>query len=351
MCDRDDPLNLDAFSQSLHQSLDCIDSVKRYGINPTAAHMLRSAGLLSTTSPEAIAALESLSYHDGDAAETAIACESLWETIKTKVTQWSSKVLNFFSGAKSKLTDRLHTLFDRLKAAGQKARAMLADGTAAATKQVKAHPYKTVALVVAAAVAALGIGAWAIGALPAFGEAASLTTFMSTLAGKVSAIKWPFGKIVATLTKSKLRIGLTIAAVGAAGAAAAIPVLGWNKMSAGEIVNDADRLVRGGVDIAGKLVSKAGSAVKAGWMAVRRGAHAIVQSGHQGYHQNEGLSEQRRMRYAGVNMTITTFGVVVAGVGYLLFKLFNTIVVGGLKLMYQTLRALTRADDAASFAS
>lgn len=321
-----------------------IDALNTHGVNPTALRIMVTTGLLSGTSLHAMA-LESQSAHLPTSVETQMAVEALTDKIKVKMAEWSAKIITFFNDKNDKLGEVIKGLNTKLKAAAQKASEKIFGDKDGAKQYAKAHPYKTIALALAAAVVAIGVLHFTAQYFPAFKDAAAVPKFMTKLSSMINAIKWPFGKVAAVLANSSTKVKLTVGAVGTVAVVGTVLELAWNKDKILKTIHDYGTLEHGLWSVWDGIKSKTVNALKDSWTMVKGTGAAVYHGGLFGYHTVNDVSPATRALSTVASMSLATFAVIVTGIGYLMYQLVKNIVVVAFRLACMTMVALGGATD------
>ena len=202
----EDEANLICLEKEVTQLLDCTTAVESFGMNPTAYEVMKTTGLLSGTSLMALGA-ECFNVGNNGDLETQMALESLTDKIKDSIAKWSAKILAFATSMSEKTTSILSSLWikitDKSKALTDKAW----DTASVAGKQIKAHPFKTIAAVVAAAAAVAAIVALIASGMPgSYANESALKSFTYKVQDMISKIQWPFGKFAVKVAEDGSKI-------------------------------------------------------------------------------------------------------------------------------------------------
>jgi hypothetical protein len=328
-------------------------AVESFGINPTAMGVMQAVGLLDSTALSSIA-LESVSFVDGEHAESQLALEALGEKIKEKAGAWSAKILNFTKDIGSKALDVITGLWDKVSGLATKLGAAAWDKTKAGAAVVKAHPYKTLAAVAAAIAVVGGIVVFVAGGAPAVGAKVDVVkNFLKTIVEHVKKINFPGAKITAALNEAGTKISVTATKAGGAVKAASLDALGWSQTAAKSIQSQLGRVigqVKTGWAAVGAKATKLGTAVVSGSETVANGvlttavgASAMGDAVGKSAALKLGASA-RVAKFAGsVNGSMVGAGyfAYLGGLLVALYHLVKLVVVGGLRMVAATLRAIT----------
>jgi hypothetical protein len=321
-------------------------AIKSYGLNQTTMSLMKTTGLLSGTSLEAIA-IESIGTHGSSDPETMMALESRVDKIKEKTPKMSAKIVSLFKKTGSGVSSIISSLWDKIKTAFKKAKDKVFSAADATKKYAKVHPYKTIALAVAALVAVVGLVTFTSGSLTTIKDTKSLVAFNKQLAGAITKIKWPFGKITTTLSKHGTKIAVAVANIGAIAGAATLLKLGWNKLSAENVMthleNAEDALTNSWPTIQGKSLSILEDTTTM--------AKGLTRAATTGYHASQGsnpdVPTSRKISFGITGALISTFIVGVISIVYTLYHLIRVIVIGVMKLCPATFNKLSGASDSA----
>lgn len=215
-------------------------AVETYGINPTAAAILQTTGLLNGTALESLG-LEAFGYRSPKDDETMMALEALNDKAAEQKASYAARILSAAANVGGKVLDALSAIWDKVSAAAAKVGSVVWDKTKAAGAVAKAHPYATIAVVIGAIAAVAGIVAFA-GGFPAAGATvAQLKAYASGVATKINGIKWPFGEIKATVAEQTGKLSVMVKNGSAAAKANSVKALGWTQTVAKAAAGQAGR--------------------------------------------------------------------------------------------------------------
>jgi len=318
---------------------DTINAVSRYGISKSSFLILKSSGLLSSTSFDAIA-LEGFNDNCED-----IALESLIDKVKEKVAKWSAKALSFAKTTASKISNTLGNLLEKLKNISKNVIDKVFDKADAGKQYVKAHPYKTIALTIAAVLTVLGIGQFIIKGFPVFRNAAKIPQFMKTVGGMIAKVNYPLGKITTAFSKGGMVMKVSIGTGTFLTGVGTIAALGWTKDKVASVYREysqikvnSETITKGSMNLISNTARDGVSFVKGVYTGTRKGFDA-------GYYSDEDSSETKRVVAGATSMTITTFAVLLAAAAYVVYKLITGVVIGALKVICISLNALLGAKE------
>lgn len=227
-----DIVELDNVETQLSQLYECERAVRNFGMNRTALQIMCSAGLMSTTALGSMG-LESMNDNTMSAKDSQIATEALGEMVKQKAAEWAAKVIAFFSKAIKKVTELVGSLWTKISDSAKVLGEKTWDGAVAAKNYVKAHPYKTILMVLAAAAVVVGIVGFVTGSAPGVGcTRAALASFMNKIRTMASGIKLPFGKVVTDTVGDGDIVQMALKNMGPnVPVEGSLGVLGWTKAS------------------------------------------------------------------------------------------------------------------------
>lgn len=220
------------------------EALRLHGLNQTSFSLLGAVGLLSGSSLESIA-IESLNDESFAVAQTA-ALEALDKSANEKAVSWSAKILTFVKDGTQTILDRISSIWSTIK---EKAAALTQSGwdmTKATGAEVKAHPYKTIALVLGAAAMAFGIASFVGRGFPIGNVTLSqMTSFTSKLDAMYRKVTWPFGKVITTLSPDGTVVKAVIENVVNKIGSASVTTLGWTSAGVSAITKNVERIVDG----------------------------------------------------------------------------------------------------------
>lgn len=227
---------------SIHQLTSCANLISFHGLNNSSLALLKANHLLCDTS------LSSLGLESFTTANTQIAVESMTEAAKTKIAEWSAKVLSFIKNMANKTTDFVSSLRANIVA---KSKVLLETSGEVLDKGVayaKAHPYKTVFGALAAAALVIGVIKFASVSAPGVDCTGSqLKSYFDRIKTMTKGIKSPFSKVASVtgtdqeITSSLIKFTDT-ALKGAPDSVEKLSVLGWTKTNISSIVTQIESL-------------------------------------------------------------------------------------------------------------
>lgn len=339
---------LEHLGSELSQYQDSVIALDQYGLNPTSFSILKTTGLLTGTALEALA-VESVGIHNGCDSETLIAIESLIDKAKEKTAEWAAKLITFFKEGPSKVIDHITDLYNRIKDKANTLKETLFSKANSAKLYVKAHPYKTVAMALAAAIIVIGIVTFTTRAIPTYKNASQLPAVLHKVDGMLDKVKWPFGKIVTTFNSAGTKMKIAIAGVTAVPAAMTVAHLGWSDLALSGAAGQASKLStettgvwpafkRATVSVASTAYTMAKGIVQGGITGAKAGWYPIKQVQPSDLYNP--IPPLLRLMVAGAGMTLGAFSVAVVSITYLIYQLIKGIVVGTLNLLHGTCVAL-----------
>lgn len=327
-------------------------AIEQFGFNPTTAAIMQTTGLLNGTALESLG-LESITVSAGDSAESQLALESVLGKIAEKTTQWAAKILHVAKmsgeGVISVLTPLWKKISGMVSAIGEKAW----DKTKAAGAVVAAHPYATIASVIASAAAVAGLVAFVASGAPAPGAKLDVfKSFVNTVRDHLGRIKFPGGKLVAKISESGTKIMVVFEKSKDVVKGAALSSLGWSqtavKAMSGQLNRAWDalqqswtalgtrsmKLVRGAGDLTKEVFVGAEFVGVAGGVAGKELASKVVGT------SKAGRAVSTVAGYAASRIvTSAYFGAIISLIG-LMFRITKYVVVGGFRMIASTLKAI-----------
>lgn len=190
--------NMDQLDQELKQLMDSTLAIEQFGMTQTAFSVLKTTGLLSGTALNT-PGLEFFATRSVDNLESDMALEALGDKIKQKMTEWAAKIISVAKGMTDTVTSILSTLWNKVSEQGKMLTSAVWDKAKVAGATIKAHPYKTLAAMVAAAAVVVAIIALVATGMPgAYANETVLQSFIFKIKDMISGIKLPFGKINVT---------------------------------------------------------------------------------------------------------------------------------------------------------
>jgi hypothetical protein len=326
-------------SLEIKQLEDARNIISQLGVSSSSVLIMKSMGLLSSTSFDSIA-LESLNSNNDNFKN--IALEELDTKISDKQAGWSAKLLSFVKSVGSKTLDILNPIWEKITGVFKKAGSFVWDKAESVGKAVKAHPYKTIMVVILAIAAVAGILAYCGSFLPGSNQGwAMLGKFDKKLAELASKIKLPWGSVKTTAGNANNLNRIDV--VFAARKAENIPIekLGWSQASARTCYTELSKAVT-------SVKSGLGSFVSRGVKVLSEGAATV---GHATVPKVEGAFKSVGnvvYNHTG-SKTVASAAQMVAGGAFFwgavnifhkVWRLIKKIVIGGLKMIYSSIKYL-----------
>lgn len=350
---------IENLGQEMMKIENSIVAIEAYGINPSAMAILQTTGLLSDTVLEAVG-IESLGYAGPKSDETAIALEALSDKADGKKTSWAAKIVSMATTVGSKVMGVLGSIWNKITGVVKSVSGFAWDKVKAGAAIVKAHPYKTIIVIVAAIAATAGIAAFVGANLPATMSATgatgkgaeALVKFSESVASKVNAIKWPFGKVAAEVTE-KGSMALTVTSNVAAPEATALAKTGWTATVFNGVSSALGRAWNG---IKGSGEALSAGAAKFGKFAKNNAATSSFKDTWKTLNAAEAASSARVARIAtakgtgagiaaAAGRTASAFAYFTIGASFikLTYGLLFKVVAFGLRVIYGTMKAIANA--------
>lgn len=334
------------------QLLDAGVAVESFGFNPTAAAIMQSTGLLAGTALESLG-LESISVSAGADAESEMALEALGEKMKERAAQWGAKIISVVKNSGEKVLGVLEPLFTKIGGLASKLTEKAWDKAKTAGAVARAHPYKTIAAVIASIAAVAGIVAFVASGAPAPGAKIDvLKSMLVAVKDRIAGIKFPGGKITATLSAAGDRIVLGFEKASGVAKEAALTALGWSQPAVKAISGQLDRawaavktswgaLGKRTTSIANSVINTAGEVVMGG---VATGTMAAqVAGGTAAKVLPAGKASGFVAKMVGSQVGFAAGGAYImsiVGIVASMFRLTRFVVIGGFRMIAATLRAL-----------
>lgn len=234
--------DIDTLEQDISKRYLVSDMIKTHGLTQTSFALLSTTHLLTGS---AYSALEHLTV-DQVKASTPTALEALEADGKEKAAHWSAKIISFFKDGSQTIIERIQALWEATK---EKAKLVLdkgIDGAKATTALIEAHPYKTIALVLAAAGAAFGIMTFVGTSLPVgVVTNGQMHAFMLRLKTMYHSVKWPFGKITTSAVSDGRLIFATVETTKKATVPLSARALGWTEATVKSVFTQIDKIGEG----------------------------------------------------------------------------------------------------------
>jgi hypothetical protein len=318
-------------------------AVENFGVSPSSIAIMQITGLLSSTALEHVGCE---SFADATKIEADLAVESLGEKIKEKSAAMSAKVLKVFKDTGEKISGVIKPLWNKATALVGKVTSKVWDASKVAGAKIKAHPYATVVAVIGAIAAVAGIIAFVGGNMPVAGaKGEAIASFNKRVSDMINGIKWPFGKVSASVDGGKLKAVVE----GGLGSATtdSVEKLKWSQTAVKSISGQLDRALKA-VQGAGDHFSERGSKIAKSVADFSKDVGSAYTSTNEATNnhlssiaranmekgQSLGRSFASPLVAAGGIMVVTT--ALTIGI----WKLIKFIVLGGLKIILGTFRAL-----------
>ena len=173
-------------------------AIETYGISPALMQFADRDGLLSSTFIQIPATESMLGAYRPDSPTSTTALEGLTLALESKVSEWAAKA----GGAAKSMAVKAGGLIKRaIVGAANLAKwvgSKTWDAAKATGRTIKAHPYKTIAIVLAAIAAVAGVIAlcWTFPT-----QASAVGAWFGKIKSACAAIKWPFGKVEVEMLK------------------------------------------------------------------------------------------------------------------------------------------------------
>jgi len=349
-----DVIAIEQYGRDMAMIADSIVAIESFGINPSAIAILQTTGLLTDTVLEAVG-VESLGYAGPKDDQTLIALEALEAKGDDKAASWSAKIMSMAKSVGSKIMSVLGSIWEKITGTVKAIGGYTWDKAKAAGAVVKAHPYKTILAVVVAIAAVAGITVFISGGLPAL--AASTKTgdmankaikFGQTVAAKVNSIKWPFGKVAAEAAEKTGKLSLTVTSNMAAPEAAALGKMGWTSTVVKGVESTLGRAwgsIKTGAEALGSsTTSYAKTFSESAWDSASRVNETLVkvQKGNNGF---------ITAKSAGTNFGIVAAAGLTVGIIKFVYGLIFKVVAAGLRVIYNTMKAIANAVKGSSTAT
>jgi ElaB/YqjD/DUF883 family membrane-anchored ribosome-binding protein len=332
-------------------------AIESHGIDIGTISIMRASNLLVGTSFDAIA-VESLNVHTNNSEAKELAVESLNDTIKEKETKLSARVIKTIKETGGKVLRALNPIFSKLSNLAKTITSKTWDATKATGRAIKAHPYKTIVAVIASILAVGGIIVYVGGNLPLPDSTkAQLDSFKSHISDMVNKIDWPFTKTTTSFPTQAVNRSRYVMATGDTEM-----FINGKWMSSGEAISN---LNVGKGNSAHKLGwnSTTTNAVKSGidkcWSQVKQGFGALEHRAYEYTRKGWGMFEKGMMetipnkvyeatgsrQAAGFAQGFSGFVVfiTVSRILWALYRLVKKIIVGGLRIIGNTLKAIFRS--------
>lgn len=334
---------IEALESEMSQLSGAAIAIESFGINPTAMAIMQTTGLLDGTALESLG-LESIGFHGSREAESEMALEALTDKIKDKAAAWSAKILSVANAAGSKVMSVLEPLWNKLSGAAGALTGAVWDKAAAAGKVVKAHPYKTIAAVIASIAAVAGIVAFVGTGLPAYGvKGPAFKSFLNSLKAKIDGINFPFASIKAAVAENGAKIAVSIQSAAANAKAVAIGKLGWTQTAVKASQGQLDRVWSGVKQGSKAFGLRAGKVGKGAADIVGSGLITSMKAGDQ---IGAAVARNTGSEIVGAAASVLSahaFAGAFLGVVATTINLLFRVVAAGFRIIFGTFRALKSA--------
>jgi ElaB/YqjD/DUF883 family membrane-anchored ribosome-binding protein len=175
-------------------------TLAQFGSDKTSIQLIKSL-LLTSVSPIGDIGTESLSDE--------VVLESFGDTIKQKVGEWSARVLSVVKATKEKVISSLKPIWDKITQLTKKLTNGVWNTATAIKNQIKAHPYATIALVIVAMIAVVGLVGFVNRNTPSVGsDKSTMDRFISKLNEMINRIKSPLGSIKSNMKSDHLSVSI-----------------------------------------------------------------------------------------------------------------------------------------------
>ena len=175
-------------SDELSGLINLLSVVDQYGVDSTSSYIIARSPLLTSTSSLTIA-LETLNHSEF----TELALESIVSSIHDKVSKMSAHLIHVFKECGNALSKEINDLCDRINSTSKKIAHYLSNTSKSTLAKIKAHPFKTVLIVIATIGALVTVGYFINQAIsgPTL-DSNSATKLADKVKEMVKKIKWPF---------------------------------------------------------------------------------------------------------------------------------------------------------------
>ncbi len=190
---------IDDIEQKVEELFAQAHHIEAVGLTSTDLAILQKNNLLSGTALEYFVP-ELFKDVYFDAHENEIALEALSNKIKDKLIEWSAKILSFIKNLQTKILKSLNDLWQKLDEGFTFLTQNAWDKTKVLSEEIKTHPYKTAAIVVASIVAIAAIIAFTGPALNASKDA--LSNLSLRLKAALEAFKSPLVSVSTQVSDS-----------------------------------------------------------------------------------------------------------------------------------------------------
>jgi ElaB/YqjD/DUF883 family membrane-anchored ribosome-binding protein len=345
------------------------EALETYGMAPSTVAVMQISGLLSGTALESLG-LESVQMSRGSDPECQMAIEALGEKIKEKSAAVAAKILHVAKSGAEKVLSLLTPLYNGVTGLVKKLTGAAWDAAKASGNRIKAHPYQTIAAVVAAMGVVAGIVMVAGGAPAMTDNITVLRNYVGKIAADIGKIKWPFGKLSAKVNPDTLRLTFD-PSTGAktfmySGEAQTAAKLGWTQNAVKAIEGQLGRawsmITKGMGALTARSTALAGSVgekLAPVGQYVKKQSLSTVSGGFAKFAARRATGSETVGNVAGIAVgapakiagTVAqfqathayrmTYVTVFIGTLVAIYKLVGKIIMGGLRIIANTFRALT----------
>jgi hypothetical protein len=263
-----DSNDIEMLSMEIEQLSQTSIAIESYGMGPSTAAVMQITGLLNGTALESVG-LESFSAPVPGDAESMMALEALGEKIKEKAASFAAKIVNVVKAGGQKILAIITSVWNKVQSLVTTLASKTWDAAKSVGQTIKAHPYKTIAGVVAAIAAVAAIVVYCGGAPAMSANINVVKAFMTKLASDISTkVKWAGGSVKATLNEAGTKIML---AVGDA----KVAVKGAASTASSTVSNAASSAAKGAKDLARTAYQAGDKAVDAAKAGASTAASAV----------------------------------------------------------------------------
>ena len=227
------------------------DAIVQYGLTQSALAILKSSRYYNDT------ALSTLGLEAIDPSHDEIALEAIGNDIREKSAQWSAKIIGFFNDGTKAITEKISSLWDSVKAKIEPFTTAAWDAAKSAASVVKAHPYKTILIALAAVASAFAVVSFVGTSLPVGAVTnGKMQSFMLRLQTAYSNINLPAGKMKTIASMDGRLVLATIETAEKPIVGGSVASLGWTLNTAKAIYTKANHVFDGGVKALGSFWTK-----------------------------------------------------------------------------------------------
>ena len=195
---------------------------------------------LTTSTLMSLESVHTLSYEEISAAAEEKAAEH--------AEGWGEKALSVLKETTAAIVNKVGAGIDKIWGVAKALSSSAWDSTEGLRKTIKAHPYQTVAVAIAAAVGIGTIVALCSGSLPVIfsGGAGALPGVFAKISSAIGSIKWPFGSFSTVVSKRKIAIKYVKFAKGMSKfketPVGTIQELGWTKSAVTSVMTGLNKI-------------------------------------------------------------------------------------------------------------